>query len=190
MSARRLKLILLLGGILVSGMVLLTWTQNWFVVVLETGGDLSVPGDAAAPALAALALSGAALGAALAIAGRVFRVVLGILEVAIGALVIYSASTALVDPVLASAGSITASTGVSGEESVRALVESLAVTPWSVIALVAGVLLAAAGLLVVVTSSRWPSSSRKYQAVRLESADGEESSIGDWDSLSEGRDPT
>lgn len=190
MPARRLKLVLLLGGILVSGAVLLTWTQDWFLVVLRSDGELAVPGDAAAPALAALALSGAALGAALAIAGRIFRLILGALEVAIGALVIYSAWTAIVDPVLAAASSITATTGVSGEESVRALVESLTLTAWPVVALVAGVLLAVAGLLVVVTSSRWPSSSRKYQAVRLESAEGEESSIGDWDSLSEGRDPT
>lgn len=190
MSARRLKLVLLLGGIVASGAVLLTWTQAWFQVVLASGGELAVAGEVAAPALAALALSGAALGAALAIAGRIFRVILGVLEVAIGALVIYSALSAMGDPVLAAAASITATTGVSGEESVRALVESVTVTVWPVVALIAGALLAVAGVLVVVTSSRWPSSSRKYQAVRLEPVDGEESSIGDWDSLSEGRDPT
>ncbi len=190
MSAQRLKVLLLLGGLIASGLVLVGWTQSWFDVELSTGQSLSVTGDVAAGGLAALGLSGLALGAALAIAGPVFRVILGVLEVAIGGLVVLSASLALADPVRASLAAITGATGESGEDSARALVSGIAATPWPALALVLGVLLAALGILVIATSRRWPASSRKYQAVRLEQADGERSSVGDWDALSDGRDPT
>jgi hypothetical protein len=189
-NPRRLKLIAILAGIGLSALTLLSWTQVWFTVRLETGQTLSVTGDVAAPALTALALSGLALAGALAIAGVVFRVILGVLQVAIGGLIIMSASIALADPIAASARAITAATGVSGDESVAALVSAVHLTAWPLLALLFGILLALLGVLIVVTARMWPVSSRKYQAVRLEEADGEHTSAGDWDALSDGRDPT
>lgn len=188
MTGRRLKLSAILAGVVLSGMTLLAWTQQWFVVSLVPGGSVVVAGDVAAPALTALALSGLALVAALAIAGPVFRVVLGLLEVAIGALVVTSSAIALADPVAASASAISELTGVSGTASVAELVASVAVSAWPTVALLAGFLLVALGVAIVVTTRRWPESSRKYQAARLEKEDG--TPIGDWDALSDGRDPT
>lgn len=190
MTGQRVKLAILLGGLIASGLVLVGWTQSWFALELSSGPSLAVTGDVAAGGLAALALSGLALGAALAIAGPVFRVILGALEVAIGGLVTLSAALAITDPVRASLTAITAATGESGEESARQLVSEVTATPWPALALALGVVLALLGLLVVITSRRWPLSSRKYQAVRLEPAESERSAVGDWDALSDGRDPT
>ncbi len=190
MNPRRLKLTAILLGIVLSALTLLAWTQVWFVVRLETGQALSVAGDVAAPALTALALSGLALAGALVIAGVVFRVILGLLQAALGGLVITSAAIALADPVEASARAITSATGVSGAESVGDLVSAISSTPWPLLTLLFGVLLTLLGLMIVVTARAWPASSRKYQAVRLEEAEGEHSAAGDWDALSDGRDPT
>lgn len=190
MSPRRLKLTSILAAVALSALVLLSWTQQWFGLHLTTGADLSVAGDVAAPALTALALSGFALAAALAIAGVFFRVVLGVLQAAIGGLVVTSSVIALSDPVGASERAVTEATGIGGRNSVGALVDTVGMTPWPVVALVAGVLLVLLGLAIALTARSWPASSRKYQAVRLEQTEGERSSVGDWDALSDGRDPT
>lgn len=190
MNPRRLKLASILSGALLSALTLLSWTQVWFVVGLRTGQELSIAGDVAAPALTALALSGLALVGALAIAGVVFRVVLGVLQAAIGALVVTSAAVAIADPVTASARSITAATGVSGGRSIAELVSAITSSPWPLFALLFGILLTLLGLSIVGTARLWPASSRRYQAVRFDEAEAERSTIGDWDALSDGRDPT
>lgn len=188
MSAKRLKLASIFTAVGLSALVLLSWTQEWFAIRLGSGETLSIAGDVAAPALTALALSGLALAGALAIAGTVFRVILGLIQVSIGALVITSAVLALADPVAASAREITQATGVSGDESIAALVSAAVASPWPAVTVVLGILLALLGLATALTTRYWPVSSRKYQAVRLEETDG--SPVADWDALSDGRDPT
>lgn len=188
MTGRNLRLQTILGMLILNAIVLLAWSQPWFALGLLDGSSVVVAGDVAAPALTALALSGFALAGALTIAGPVFRVVLGVLAAALGALVVLSAAMALIDPVTASAAALTSATGLSGSESLAAFVSQVMVAPSGGTALGAGVLIVVAGVLTAVLSRRWPTSSRKYQAVRLEQADG--STIGDWDSLSDGRDPT
>lgn len=192
MTPRRVKLILLVAGLAASAVTLLAWTQTWFSVVLVSGTALEVHGDVAAGALAALALSGIALTAALAIAGPVFRLILGVLEVAIGGLVIGSSAGALADPIAAVAVTVTNATAESGEESIRGLVSTVSATGWPGVALVAGVALALVGAAVLVTSRRWPNSSRRYQSVRFRDADApaDRSAVSAWDALSDGHDPT
>lgn len=188
MSAKRLKLASIFTAVGLSALVLLSWTQEWFAIRLGSGETLSIAGDVAAPALTALALSGLALAGALAIAGPVFRVILGLIQVSIGALVITSAVLALADPVAASASEITQATGISGDESIAGLVSAAVASPWPAVTVVLGILLALLGLATALTTRYWPVSSRKYQAVRLEETDG--SPVADWDALSDGRDPT
>jgi hypothetical protein len=190
MTPRRLKLVGILASAVVSALSLLAWTQSWFGLTLAMGTALTVTGDAAAPALSALALAGLALSAALSVAGRVFGVVLGVLEVAIGALVVTSGVIATADPVLASASVVTAATAVSGDDAVRELVASVSSTAWPVLTIVFGALTVLVGLCVAITARAWPGSSRKYQAVRLEQSGASDDAVDAWDALSGGGDPT
>lgn len=190
MKPTRLKLLTILIGVALSALTLLAWTQLWFAVTLDSGGELSVSGDIAAPALTALALAGLALAGALAIAGVVFRVILGALQISIGALIVASAALALADPVGASARAITAATGVAGSESVLQLVSRTSSTPWPIVTLLVGILMALLGVSIIAAAKRWPASSRRYQAVSGQEVEGEHSAAGDWDALSDGRDPT
>jgi uncharacterized membrane protein (TIGR02234 family) len=194
MGPRRLKLVTILVGVLLAGVGLLTWTQPWFRVVVASpqGGqlDLTAAGDVAGSPVSALSLAALALVGALTIAGRVFRVVLGLLQVALGASIAVTAGTALADPVRASGSVVTDATGVDGQDSLRALVSSTSATPWPWLALVVGVLAALLGVAIVVTSGAWPKAGRKYTATRLVPADPASDPSATWDSLSVGDDPT
>ena len=202
-TAGRLKYGLILAAVAGSALVLLAWSQEWFVLTL--GGDpptrVPVAGSVAAPALSALALAGLALAGALSIAGIVFRIVLGVLEMLLGACVALSAIVALADPVSAGARAVTELTGVDGEASIAALVSDRSAGLWPVVTLALGVVATLVGLAILLTARRWPASSRRYSAVRFESQgdqgdqgdQGPEAppdSVADWDSLSDGRDPT
>ncbi|MFC6355465.1 Trp biosynthesis-associated membrane protein [Luethyella okanaganae] len=199
MSPKRLKYGTMLLVVLASGLTLLAWTQTWFTVNLAEANDatlaLDIPGAVAAPALTAFALSGLALAGALAIAGVVFRTVLGLLEILLGASVFLAAAFAFADPAGSASSAVTAATGVAGRESIASLVVSSSATGWPVVAMIAAPLMVVAGLAAIVTARRWPQSSRRYQAVRLEPVepaleDAADHSVDTWDELSRGDDPT
>jgi uncharacterized membrane protein (TIGR02234 family) len=199
-AGRTLKNRSLIAAIALSALTLLAWTGQWYSIRLSESADgktaLAVSGGVAAPGLVALALAGLALVAALAIAGRFFRPVLGVLEVLIGFTVAYSAILAQSNPVVASESAVSAATGVAGRRSIAALVESVSQTAYPVIAIVAGILTMILGVVVVVTGRRWPGGSDRYrQPVRLETVDPSapdvpHDSVADWDRLSGGGDPT
>ncbi|GLK18584.1 Trp biosynthesis-associated membrane protein [Herbiconiux flava] len=178
-TGRRLKSGTILLVLALSALTFLAWSQSWgtleFVGGTVTDGTLEVPGSVAAPALSALGLAGIALAGALAIAGPIVRIVLGALEVLLGVSVIWSGVLALTDPVAAGASVVTTSTGVAGTSSIRELVTVGASSPWPALTVVLGILMVLAGLAVIVTVRRWPASSRKYQAVTFEAADGRQS---------------
>ena len=213
MPPRRLKLVLILTILAASSLALLAWTQVWVhaEVGLPDAGTqvLEIDGAVAAPALTALALSGFALAGALTIAGRFIRIVLGALEALLGLSVFLAAFLAADDPSQASAAAVTAATGIAGHESIALSVLNTVVTPWPFVSMGAAVIMAAAGVAVILTSARWPGTTRKYQAVRFETVaapDGSapaspvsgnaatesapSDSVGDWDDLSRGEDPT
>ncbi|MET0976759.1 MAG: Trp biosynthesis-associated membrane protein [Leifsonia sp.] len=193
---RKPKYPLILLVIVSAGLALLSATQTWFTFTIASGAggsaELVVNGSVAAPALSALSFAAIALAAALAIAGPVIRIVLGVLGVVLGGSVILSAAIAIGDPALSGASAVTKATGVSGAESVRGLVSSVTWTAWPVLALVAGILLVLAAIAVLVTSRMWPASARRYQAVRLEGAEtsAKDRAVDEWDELSRGDDPT
>ena len=205
-SGRRLKSAAILATVLLAALELTASTQPWFglslVPSVSDGSDLSVVGTVAAPALSALALAGLALAAALAIAGPAFRVVLGVLQLVLGASVVLAAATALGDPVRAGSSLVSDATAIAGQESVAALVASSSSTAWPVVALVCGVLTALLGAVVLVTVRRWPDARRKrasrfepvdahgHGASTLETEDGTIDPVVSWDDLSRGDDPT
>lgn len=194
MTGRRLKGILIVVTLAASGIALMTWTQSWFSLTFtqetHAGSSVDVPGEAAGPAVAALGLAGLALGGALAIAGRVLRVVFGVLEILIGASLITSAIVALSDPPAASAKTITEFTGVAGTEAAHDLVASSSATAWPIVAVAAGLLLAILGVAVAATSRRWPESGRKFDSPATEAHGQTQDAVDSWDELSRGEDPT
>lgn len=194
MTPRRLKLVLVLAGLVLAGATLLAWTQPWFALTVDApqGGRLEVTseGDVAGGALAALALASLALVGALTIAGPVFRVVLGVLQALLGTCVVLSAVLALGDPVGVSGSAVTAATGVDGSRSLDELVSDVSVSAWPWLGLAAGVLTVLHGAAVALTARRWPAATRRYQPVRLEQADPSDDPAAAWDSLSGGGDPT
>lgn len=194
MPARRIKSLFVLAGLALSGLALISWTQQWFTLALTGASSaqhsIAVGGDTAAPAILALSLAALASLAALTLAGPFFRRVLGVLQALLGASIVLSAATALGDPIGASAELVTKATGVSGTESVQTLVASVAQTPWPWIALVLGVLIAALGAGLLGVGTRWPHASRRFQAGSAEPDETAPSSASDWDSLSGGSDPT
>lgn len=165
--SRRAKYLTILVVVIGSGLVLLASTQPWFSVVLTAAGGhagaLVVQGSAAAPALTALALAGLALAAALAIAGPVFRIVLSVLGLLLGASVLISAFTAVGDPAQAASSAITSATGVSGDASVARLVERVDTQLWPAIAIAGGIVLLLASAAVMVTGRLWPGASKRYE---------------------------
>lgn len=202
MTPLRVRAIALLAPIAVAGLALLAWTQAWVTATLDDGRSVMAAGDAAAPALPALAIAALAIVAALALAGPVFRVVLGLLQSLIAAAILTSAALAVGDPVGAAAAAVTAVSGVEGAESVRALVTGSSLSAWPAAALGAGILGLLAGAFIAATARRWPARVRRYDSVRTRPADPprtgadeiEAEPVADrldaWDALSDGYDPT
>lgn len=183
MNPNRLRLVLVVAGLALGALLLLAWTQGWFAVSLRDGTSLPVSGQQAAPALSAFGLAVLALSGALTIAGPVLRVALGVIEAGIGVAVLVTASSALADPIAASAAVITDATAVAGDESIEALVAGVAPTLFPWLAAAVAVLLVLAGAAVVVTARRWPARSRRYDSAAAPDR-------GAWAALDDGDDPT
>ena len=189
-SPARQKGYSLLAIVVLAALIFTTWSQPWFTMTVQQKPFI-VPGNVAGSALAPLALASLALVAALAIAGRFFRVLLGVLLALLGVCVIVVSAFAIAHPVVSATSAITKATGVAGSVSVAKLVTATAVTAWPAVAIIAGVSLTLVGLAIAVTARSWPDSGRKYTRSRLVSADGgERDPVHEWDALSEGDDPT
>jgi uncharacterized membrane protein (TIGR02234 family) len=192
-SPRGSKYLVLLAILAASGLVLLASTQTWYTLHLTTAADhpapVVIPGSTASPALTALSLAGLALAGALAIGGRVARVVLGVLGILLSGCLVLSASLTIADPVASGISTVTTQTGVAGDNSVRHLVASVDSGVWPVVAVIGAVLMLLASVAVFITGRWWPTASRRYQTVRFAPADGssDASSIEDLlDAESEG----
>lgn len=194
MSPRSRKATAILAGLLIGGASLLSWTQTWIAVTLRSGLELEIAGDVAAPALAALGLATLALAAALSLAGRVFRTVLGVVQVVISGGVILASLGAFSDPGRAARPTISEVTGVAGAESVAALIDSATLSAWPTIAVLLGALGVLHGVFVLVTAGSWPRGGRRFETAQpgagSDGAAVTHDAIDDWDALSGGDDPT
>ena len=187
--ARRLRLYTIAAIGVLAGLTLITTTQTWWTVRL-VHQSLAIAGTVAAPALTALTLCGLVLAAALALAGPVFRLILGILQLLVSFTIVFSTIVSLSAPDQPSESAVQTATGIAGSSSIDALIKSVTFTPWGYIAIVLGVLAFLVGVWLLLTFRLWPVASRKYQAVRFEAADGPRDAVIDWDALSDGTDPT
>ncbi|HEX7835487.1 MAG TPA: Trp biosynthesis-associated membrane protein, partial [Pseudolysinimonas sp.] len=98
-----------------AALVSLAWSQTWCLLRLS-GAELPVPGAVAGGALLPIALASLTLVLALALAGPVFRVILGVLDASLGVCVVAVAGWSLSDPVRASLPVLVDATGLTGEE--------------------------------------------------------------------------
>jgi uncharacterized membrane protein (TIGR02234 family) len=187
--ARRLRLYTIFAIGILAGLTLITTTQTWWTLHLAAK-SLPIAGTVAGPALAALSLCAIVLAAALALAGPVFRFILGILQLLLSFTIVFSTVVSLARPDQPSESAVQSATGVAGSSSVDALIKSVTLTPWGFVAVALGVLSFLAGVWLLATFRLWPAASRKYQAVRFASADGPRDAVVDWDALSDGADPT
>ncbi|MDF2849238.1 MAG: peptidase [Oerskovia sp.] len=200
---RRARLLSVVVIVLCGAIGVISSTQTWLTVTLSGGAQhvLDVPGASAVPVLAPLSLAVLALGGALSIVGRVLRYVFGVLATAIGVILAWlTARIVFEQPVSAVAAVVTETTGIAGEASVAKLVASTDAAAWPAVALVAWVLLVAAGVFVLATAHTWTRTGRRYRTdesahpapqsgSRPHDAAGSRS-IDDWDDLSRGEDPT
>lgn len=190
--ARKSTLVLLIAVLALA--VFGTTTQTWMTVALDPNQvgqsgaaqePLAVQGSDAATTVTALALVALAGGLAAAIAGRIARWIITAIIVLASAGIVAAAATVLSDPLAAAQGSIAAATGVSGSQA------QVAVTAFPTLAVVAGCLLALAGLLIIPAGRHWKTRT-KYDAPGTAgaAAAGPVDEIDSWDRLSRGDDPT
>lgn len=191
--ARKSTLILLVAVLALA--VFGTTTQTWMTVTLDPNqvgqagaaqSALDVQGSKAATAVTALALVALAGGLAAAIAGRIARWIITAIIVLASAGIVAAAATVLADPLAAAQGAIAAATGITGSQA------QVAVTAFPALAVVAGCLLAIAGLLIIPASRHWKTRT-KYDAPAAGASaatSGPVDEIDSWDRLSRGDDPT
>jgi len=187
--ARKLRLYTILVIGLVAVLTLLTTTQTWWTLHLATR-SIAIAGTVAGPALAALALCALVLAAALALAGPVFRLVLGLLQLLLAVTIVLTTILSLARPDQPSESAVQTATGIAGATSIDHLIRSVTLTPWGFIAVALGFIAFLLGIWLLVTFRLWPAPSRKYQAVRFQPSDGPRDAVVDWDALSDGTDPT
>jgi len=210
---KRSRPLVVVIGLLVAGLVMLSWTQTWFTVHLDHTAavvkTVDADGATVVPQYTAVAIASLALFLAMTIAGRVVRVVLAVVQVLLGVAVVVSGVTALSDPVAAARSAIGSVAGVSDLGAVRRVVTGVDVSLWPVVGIIGGVLAALLGVAVLFLQRSWPGPSRKYgdaatpgTATAAGAAGGPAAADGaphrpvvrdavvDWDDLSAGVDPT
>lgn len=194
--ARRIKPLLVLLVILTSGLALIGATQQWYQVTIEPEPGvietLPADGQSMLPVLAGLSLTGLALAAALTLVGTVVRIVLGAVLTLLGVAIGWASAGVLLAPVAAAGAAVTERTGIAGADSVARIVTDTAPSAWPWIVLLCGILLAFAGVVVLVTGARWPKATRKYDIAPSSTTtqSGPVDAIDGWDELSRGEDPT
>lgn len=198
MSGRALKWTTVLVVIVGAGIALISTTQTWLVITLTGAAGhaapLSIKGSDAAAAVIALGLAGLALALALAIAGRVTRIVVGILGLAVAVCLIWAAAPAATE-LRGGYDQITAATGIAGHESVIALIARVDGQWWRFVPFAGAVLVGLGSLAAVVLGGFWPQPSRRYESsTRLAPAktpaSASDAAVSDWDDLTRGDDPS
>lgn len=182
-------LVLLLGGAL----ALIGSTQTW---VSATGfeaahvASVELSGQEASPVITAMSLVTIAAGAALSIARKVGRWIIGIVAV-LGALAIgWTTVHVLINPLDAAAPKIAETTGTTSMADIAGNVE-VSLLPW--LTLLGAVIALLGGIIALAYGSRWPvGKTKKYDVgdQKQPGQDGELDEIDTWDELSRGEDPT
>lgn len=196
-----LKRLTILGLLVFPGTMLVSATQPWvsyrLIPTAAAVDTTSVSGSDGAPALLPIAIALLAIGVSLGIVGRLLRVGLGAVTVALGLWVAVAASGVLFGGQHAwtrfGASVLYEATGFAESEH-AALIQESALTIWPAVALVCGVLVVCLGAIILVLGWRWNVGGRKYETRAPDAGSGEApadgDAISDWDALSRGHDPS
>ena len=191
---RRGRSTAVIAFLLAGAVGIISSTQTWLSVIRADAGEpILVPGADALALLAPMSLAVLALGAALALVGRVLRYIFATLALLGGALLTWwTAEIAFTAPVSAVAATVTETTGLAGGTAVTDLVASITPTVWPVLALIGWVLLVAASVFTLLTANRWKSAGKRFRtdAATHGASEGPVDAIDSWDDLSRGTDPT
>ena len=186
----------LTGAVLVSavagGLALLASGQSWADVTAQRRAPLppvsgTLSGGEAAPLVSAAGLVLLAAAVALLAARGAGRAVVGLVAAAAGGALVWSGIRVLAGGV---ADAATELPGLGGSSITSTAVE---VAPaWPVLALGAGLLGVAAGLLVVLRGRHWPAMGRRYERspAAAPARSDEERAQDAWRALDRGEDPT
>jgi uncharacterized membrane protein (TIGR02234 family) len=184
MTGRRELLVAVALCLLGSALVLLAMSRPWLTFRLGAvaplpSRTLDLSGARLAPGARVLGFVGLAGVAALPAARGLGRTAVGVLLAAAGVGLALDLVRALSDPAAA----------VGRGEPLHDvhLSAGLQLGGWPYVALLGGVLITAAGLLVVVRGRRWEALSPRYDAPTAKPPPGESSL---WDALDRGEDPT
>jgi uncharacterized membrane protein (TIGR02234 family) len=195
-SVRRELTAAVLGAALAGALALIAGGQGWARVTVDRTAPLPpvtgvITGADAAPLVPATGLVLLAGAVALLAVRGAGRVVVGLLMAVAGGVLAWSGVRALVGALDAAAADLP---GV-GDARVGASVDLAA--GWPLLAVVAGVLGAAAGLLVVLRGRRWPGMGRRYErpgpaaaAPPARPQTDEDRAQAAWRALDRGEDPT
>lgn len=210
MNYRRIKSQSLLTAVVLSAMVLIGWSQTWFIFNVSFADGQSRPvdisGQQVASALSALGLTGFALTAALSLAGILLRRILGVLFFLLGIGIFFATISPWVDPISAAAPALTSLSAISDVETLRTFVISTSTTAWPGVTAVIGLIFLPLGILIFFTAGKWGTASRKFERTskNTTSSSGSQGvppaqghmedvsaqNIDAWDALSHGDDPT
>jgi uncharacterized membrane protein (TIGR02234 family) len=210
MNYRRFKSLSLVTAVVLSAMVLIGWSQTWFIfnVSFAEGQSrpLDISGQQVASALSALGLTGFALTAALSLAGILLRRILGVLLFLLGIGIFLSTIAPWSDPISAAAPALTSLSAISDVETLRTFVMSTSTTAWPGVTAVIGLIFLPLGILILLTAGKWGTASRKFERTSKNMTlstspqgvpstqgpmeDVSAQNIDAWDALSHGDDPT
>lgn len=195
MKVRRELTAAVLAAAVAGGLALLAGGQSWATVTAERGAPLPpvhglLTGADAAPLVPAAGLVLLAAAVALIAVRGAARAAVGLLMAVAGGVLAWSGVRAL------TGGLSDASTGMPGVGRLSGPVTVDVSVTWPVLAVVAGVLGVAVGLLVVLRSRGWPAMGRRYErtpsGTRPEAPPrtDEDRAQAAWKALDRGEDPT
>lgn len=136
MNPSRLKNLSLMSIVVSSAVVLIGWSQTWFVLTTQLtadGAPVTIAGQQVGSGVSGLALASLALVAALALVRFRVRQVLGFILFLLGAGISAQTIAAWSNPVAASAPILSGLSGLSDGQALAGLVSHISTTPWPAI---------------------------------------------------------
>lgn len=198
MKKRSLVILTLVLAIALIVVITRVWVMFTLTPDIGTEPQIAVTGSDGNGALMPVTIAILAMAVVLSIAGRVLRMIIGVLLTLFGVWVAWSVWSATLtgETQLFTFGQrlIAESTGLV-TSSGDGVVERIETSVWPIIAVVLGALIVVTGIAVLVFGWRWTTGGKKYETKHETSTSkslqqGSVDRISDWDSLSEGYDPS